>query len=91
MWRRDCAELYDLGLDKRMFAAPIQGLDARPPQPLIQAPLDTVLTAEEQYATVDGDRFLFLTPVDSPPRPISVVLNWPSVTTLQHRRPARRR
>ena len=42
-----------------------------------RAPVGAVNVAVEQYATVDGERFLVRKQVERPSRPINVVVNWP--------------
>ena len=88
MWRRDGAELYYLGLDGRMFAVPMRGLAPGVPRALFQAPVGVIRDAVEQYATVDGDRFLLLKPFQTTPRPISVIVNWPSIPELRAVKPS---
>jgi hypothetical protein len=39
----------------------------------------------EQYATLDGTRFLVLKPIERQPRPINVVINWPAAIKAQGR------
>ena len=82
IWRRDGRELYYLGLDGTMFAVDVRGtetFETGKPRPLFQAPVGAVNSGIEQYATVDGNRFLILKQIDRPPRPISVLVNWPSL------------
>ena len=82
MWRRDGRELYYLALDGTIFAVEIRtgaSLEAGVPRPLFRAPVGAVNLAVEQYATVDGERFLVLKQVERPSRPINVVVNWPSL------------
>ena len=81
VWRQDGRELFYLGLDGNLYAVEIDEarLKAGRPRPLFKAPVGPLQNAVEQYATVDGKRFLFLRPIDRHPRPINVVINWPAV------------
>ncbi len=81
VWRSDGRELYYLGRDGTLFAVQISGarLVASKPVPLFRAPVDTMIWDSEQYTTLDGNRFLMLTPVSRPPRPINVIVNWPAL------------
>jgi serine/threonine protein kinase/Tol biopolymer transport system component len=79
MWRRDGRELYYLGLDGTMFAVEIkegERIAAGAPRSLFQATVGAVNPSIEQYATVDGERFLILKPVDRTQRPINIIVNW---------------
>lgn len=82
MWRRDGRELYFLGLDSTMFAVeirPAANFEAGVPRPLFHAPVGAVNPNIEQYATVDGNRFLILKQIERQARPIHVIVNWPAL------------
>jgi len=88
VWREDGRELYYLGLDGMLFAVAVddtKGLKLDLPRPLFRAPIGTLRTDIEQYATNDGKRFLFLTPVPRQPRPIDVIVNWAAAVKPQRR------
>jgi len=55
------------------------------PRLLFKAPIGTVRPDMEQYATTDGQRFLFLTPVTRQQRPINVIINWPAAIKAESR------
>ena len=88
VWGRD-GELYYLGLDGMLYAVTVVVDGARvklgQPRVLFKTPIDTVRPDVEQYATTDGHRFLFLTPVARQQRSIDVILNWPAAIKLQTR------
>ena len=77
MWRHDGKELFYLGLDGTLFSVEFP-IGTGSPRPLFRVPVGRVRPNVEQYATVDGTRFLVLKPLDRNERPISVVINWPS-------------
>jgi eukaryotic-like serine/threonine-protein kinase len=82
-WRGDGRELFFLGLDGTMMAAPIETkpeFQSGNPQALF-ASLNLVTSASSgrrQYAvTRDGKRFLVITPERSPTgSPLNIVVNW---------------
>jgi hypothetical protein len=78
VWRGDGRELYILGLDGMLFAVDFRPgtLDSVVPRPLFRPPIGAITWGTEQYATVDGNRFLVLKPVGRPQRPIHVIVNW---------------
>jgi len=88
VWRRDSRELYYLDPNGMIFAVEIEPTNLEPaaPRPLFRAPVGTVRADVEQYATVDGNRFLIMKPIEQPPRPISVIVNWPATINGQRRR-----
>lgn len=88
VWRRDGRELYYLDPNGMIFAVEIEPTNLEPaaPRPLFRAPVGTVSADVEQYATVDGNRFLIMKPIEQPPRPISVIVNWPATINGQRRR-----
>jgi len=83
-WRADGRELYFIGLDRQLMAAPVmEGSTLRvgPPTALFQTTVDTTgvgITGRTQYlATRNGQRFLIKQPrPDAPPAGIVVVLDW---------------
>jgi DNA-binding winged helix-turn-helix (wHTH) protein len=87
VWRDDGGELYYLGLDGMLYAVAValDGTRVKLGQPrvLFKAPIGTVRPDIEQYATNDGQRFLFLTPVARQQRPIDVIINWPAAIKSQ--------
>jgi hypothetical protein len=88
VWRRDGQELYYLDPNGMIFAVEIEPTNLKPaaPRPLFRAPVGTVSRDVEQYTTVDGARFLIMKPIEQPPRPISVIVNWPATMNGQRRR-----
>jgi len=89
VWRQNGRELYYLGLDGTLFAFTfaLDGTQVNLSQPmrLFKAPIGTLRPDIEQYATNDGQRFLFLTPVPRQQRPIDIILNWPAAIKPQSR------
>jgi eukaryotic-like serine/threonine-protein kinase len=89
-WRADGRELYFIGLDKQLMAAPVTEdakLHVGPPTALFQTTVDTTgvgITGRSQYIPDgDGKRFLIKQPRPGVPPPgIAVVLDW---TTLLKR------
>jgi hypothetical protein len=79
MWRRDSGELYYLGLNGTIFGVefhPEPTVRMGTPRALFRVPMGPVNAEVEQYATVDGSRFLLRKAVGRPQRPVSVVVNW---------------
>jgi serine/threonine protein kinase len=84
-WRRDGKELFYVGLDARLMAAPIR-LASKGPQIEIGTPVPLFTThiggavqgADRQQYMVssDGQRFLMNAMVEEPTTPIIMVLNW---------------
>lgn len=89
VWRKDGRELYYLGLDGTLNAVTValEGTRVKlgQPRPLFKAPIGPLRPEIEQYATNDGQRFLFLTPVARQQRPIDVIINWPAAIKPQSR------
>jgi eukaryotic-like serine/threonine-protein kinase len=87
VWRDDGRELYYLDLDGMLYAVTvaIDGTRVKlgPHRLLFKAPIGAVRPDIEQYATTDGQRFLFLTPVARQQRPIDVIINWPAAIKSQ--------
>jgi Tol biopolymer transport system component len=81
-WRADGKELFFLGPDGSMMAAPIGPADqVGAPQTLFSAMLPSTMTlAAHQYAvTGDGKRFLVIARPDQPSmEPLTVVIDWPA-------------
>ena len=85
-WRRDGRELYYLGLDGKLMAAPVTGdrtFQVGQPVPLFQTTLTVSPTPNfSRYdVTADGRRFLVISPSTSSPgatnsAPITAVVNW---------------
>jgi Tol biopolymer transport system component len=82
-WRRDGKELYFLTHDgKVMVAAVRQGSDGEfhAPTLLFQSPLANASAVIDEWdVTADGQRFLFMVPIQRPDGgafPLNVVLNW---------------
>jgi len=84
---KDGIELYFLGLDGVLYsvAVDVNKFEFGTPKPLFKAPVGTLRSDIEQYATNDGQRFLFLKPIDRRPRPINIVINWPTAVKAQSR------
>ena len=80
-WRGDGKELFYLGLDGKLMSVEVKAgatLETGIPEVLFQTlaqPAQTV--ANQRYCvTKDGQRFLFIEPVEGKAEPIHVVLNW---------------
>jgi eukaryotic-like serine/threonine-protein kinase len=82
LWRGDGRELYYLTLDGKMMAVETTGgatLNTGLPKFLFETRLRRPKPVLDQYAvSADGQRFLVAEPLQRVPKPISVVLNWPS-------------
>lgn len=82
VWRADGKELFFLGPDGTMMAAPIQTVDpcdVGAPLALFPAILPSTMTlGAQQYAvTRDGKRFLVIARPDQPSvAPLTVVIHW---------------
>ena len=81
LWGRDGRELFFLGLDGKLMATSVKPgatFEFAPPQALFQTPVDTgALLSSFPYAVVpDGQRFLFVVPVQETSTSVSLVLNW---------------
>ena len=84
-WRRDGAELFYVGLDRRLMSVKVafssdgQSIQAGIPTPLFQTRIASPDMSQREYeVSPDGQRFLMDVAVDEPPAPIIVV---------QHRKP----
>jgi serine/threonine protein kinase len=85
-WRRDGKEIFFIGLDDRLMAAPVrldnvgQFVEAGAPVPLFTTHIGGALQAfnRQQYVVSrDGQRFLMSTfKEEASTSPISVILNW---------------
>ncbi len=75
-WRRDGRELFFLGADGTLMAAPVLSaspFEAGPPEPLFG-----VRSASSYAASADGQRFLLAAPASrSADEPVTLVVNWP--------------
>lgn len=93
-WRGDGKELFYLALDRRLMAVSVRA-DAsfHPglPQPLFETPLTQITSVSNlgfpdplYIASADGQRFLFLAPVEAARTvPATVVTNWTTVLERQ--------
>ena len=82
-WRQDGKELFYLGADGRMMAAPVSLgslVEIGQPQPLFQTRIEvsTGITWHQYDVAPDGQRFLVNTP-ELVTSPATVVLNWPAL------------
>jgi Tol biopolymer transport system component len=82
-WRRDGKELFYLGADSTLMAVPVIGsgpqLTVGGSQPLFRTMLDpTQVIRNEFAASLDGQRFLVMSPVNPHASSLVVVLNWAS-------------
>lgn len=80
-WRADGKELYFIGADGMLMAAPVtiagSTLSAGTPVPLFAAHLASGAGANRQnYAVARDGRFLIVQPIESAPAPITLILNW---------------
>ena len=78
LWRRDGKELFYIAGNKLMAAdvrTDAQSFVAGTPHPLFNVPVGANGGRYYQVAA-DGQRFLVVTPLDKPPPPITVVVNW---------------
>jgi serine/threonine protein kinase len=86
-WRRDGQELFFIGLDNRLMAAPVHRsdagtLDVGSPVPLFMTRVGgAVLGPRKQQYLVsrDGQRFLMNTVTTESSSPLRVILNWKAV------------
>jgi len=78
LWRRDGKELFYIAGNKLMAVdvrSDDQSFGAGTPHPLFTVPVGANGGLYYQVAA-DGQRFLVVIPVDKPPPPITVVVNW---------------
>jgi len=78
LWRRDGKELFYIAGNKLMAVdvqTDAQSFVAGTPHPLFSVPVGANGGRYYQVAA-DGQRFLVVTPLDKPPPPITVVVNW---------------
>ena len=84
-WRRDGKELYFIGGDGKLMAAPIRSgetLEPGVPVPLFQTPIPAPSAggtgnASDYAVNPDGTKFLFVLPeTQSTAIPITVIQNW---------------
>jgi serine/threonine protein kinase len=84
-WRRDGKELFYIGIDERLMAAPIrftsdgQSIEPSSPTPLFATHIGGAVqgTNRQQYVvSPDGQRFLMNTITEQATSPITVILNW---------------
>jgi DNA-binding winged helix-turn-helix (wHTH) protein/Tol biopolymer transport system component len=85
IWRRDSRELYYLDHQSVLVAVEIDPANGHPgaSRPLFRAPVGTIQDGVEQYATVDGARFLVMKALERRQRPINVVVDWPAIMSAQ--------
>jgi Tol biopolymer transport system component len=81
MWRHDGRELYYLDHGGMLVAVEIDPTARRAgaSRSLFRPDVGLLSPEVEQYATVDGNRFLILTPVEQTRRPIDIIVNWPTL------------
>ena len=78
-WRADGRELYYLSEDRKLMAVPVEaGPRFGIPKPLFQTTVHPGVSATRTHyvPSRDGRRFLVNSAIDSPPSPITVVVNW---------------
>jgi hypothetical protein len=80
-WRGDGREIFYLAPDKRLMAVAVKGgnaFEASAPAALFETPGFDLHNAQFPYAaTAEGQRFLFIRPVENASaRSLTVVLNW---------------
>jgi Tol biopolymer transport system component/predicted Ser/Thr protein kinase len=84
VWRADGKEIFYVGPDGIMMAAPVESGENffRPgaPKPLFQTRLNLDAAIRQYDVTADGQRFLLNQRLpDDPDAPITVVVNWPKL------------
>jgi hypothetical protein len=83
-WRRDGKELFYLGADGTLMAAPM-AFAGQPasglPVPLFQTGLSPSPNVPQYDVSADGSRFLVLEPARAGGEPITFVLNWAAEVT----------
>ena len=79
-WKGDGKEIYYVGLDAILMAAPVsagQTFSVGPPESLFQTRLRVWTVARQYAASRDGQRFLMIYPTQDPAAsPMNVLLNW---------------
>ena len=82
-WRADSSEIFYVGLDGTLMAAPVsissgdKPIEPRKPVPLFHTRIVIARGRSHQYAvTRNGQRFLLAGPMEPAPPPITVLLNW---------------
>ncbi len=79
-WRGDGKEIYYVGLDGALMAAPVsagQTFSVGAPESLFQTRLRVWTIARQYVASRDGQRFLMIYPTQDPAAsPLHVLLNW---------------
>jgi len=79
-WRGDGKEIYYVGLDAVLIAAPVsagQTFSVGAPESLFRTRLRTWTVARQYAASRDGQRFLMIYPTQDPAAsPMNVLLNW---------------
>jgi len=80
LWRRDGKELFYLQLDGQLMSVELTGSGLNPsaPRALFQTPLTPNPLWNQYSVTADGQRFLFLEPLE--PDQVNVVMNWQAVS-----------
>jgi hypothetical protein len=79
-WRGDGKEIYYVGLDAVLMAAPVSAgrtFSVGTPESLFQTRLRVWMVARQYVASRDGQRFLMIYPTQDPAAsPMNVLLNW---------------
>ena len=78
-WRGDGRELYYLSEDRKLMVVAVDaGARFGIPKPLFQTEVRAGVSALRTHyvPSRDGQRFLVNSAIDSPPSPITVILNW---------------
>ena len=82
-WRRDGKELFYLGLDRRLMAAPIafssngKSVEAGTPVRLFETKIGGAGISQREYeVSADGQRFLIDAPVEEVSAPMILIQNW---------------
>jgi Tol biopolymer transport system component len=79
-WRGDGKEIYYVGLDAVLMAAPVsagQTFSVEAPEALFQTRLRVWMVARQYVASRDGQRFLMIYPTQDPAAsPMNVLMNW---------------
>jgi dipeptidyl aminopeptidase/acylaminoacyl peptidase len=78
-WRRDGKELFYLAPDRKLMAVTVKAGDAfeaEAPHTLFDTTLPSEASRQSYSVSVDGQRFLLSTPVETDSPPFTIVLNW---------------